>query len=278
MGLRAHPSAHPNLPRSGCSSTGSVGSFRARCWALGTTLDRPVPLDPQQPQQPVPPLQVKPIAAARQRARVADHEIPQVRDDRLQSPTIAVHDHERQVGRPALDHRSHRRDRSPSFGQRPAACPRPHHVLPTDQASRSLILTWCGQQGAPRTPAILPWSAWRAGGLRRSAAGTGTASARSTLAHARRSGGQRDGPCAVCPQHDHGDHLAVGAFGPELAGQGSAVAVRLAMAKRAGRVSGNARAGMGELIHCAQHGPRRHRRRHQHWRLTHDPPIRPGRD
>jgi hypothetical protein len=130
-------------------------------WTLGTqprhqgrdvSLGRPVPLDPQEPQQPVPPQQVTPIAAARQRARVAEHEIPQVRDDRLQLPAVAVDDHKWQVGRLALDHRSHCRDRSPPFGQlSPHVLDHTTSFHQTRPPARSLILTWCSQQGAART-------------------------------------------------------------------------------------------------------------------------------
>ena len=67
----------------------------------------------------MPPQQVKPIASARQRARVAEHEIPQVRDDRLKPLAFAVHDHERQVWTLALDHRADRRGKSSPFGQLP---------------------------------------------------------------------------------------------------------------------------------------------------------------
>jgi hypothetical protein len=58
----------------------------------------------------VPSQQVKPIASARQRARVAEHEIPQVHADRLESLAFAVHDRERQVGRLAIDYRTDRLD------------------------------------------------------------------------------------------------------------------------------------------------------------------------
>jgi hypothetical protein len=106
------------------------------------------------------------------RASCCEHEIPQVRDYRLQSLAIAVHHHERQVWRLAFDHRPNRRHSSPSFGQRPPYVP--DHTTSfhqTGQPARSLILTWCSQQCVPRiraTPGRWPagtplGGAWRDG-------------------------------------------------------------------------------------------------------------------
>ena len=136
------------------------------------SLSRPVPPDPEEPQQPVPPQQVKPIASAGQRARVAQHEIPQVGHDRLHPHAIAVHDHERQVRRLTRDHRPDRRDRSSPIGQLPPQVF--DHTTSFHQTgqARSLILTWCSQQGGRGTAAIRRrWVAVFLGGAQCAAAG-----------------------------------------------------------------------------------------------------------
>ncbi|AQW48379.1 hypothetical protein SHXM_01842 [Streptomyces hygroscopicus] len=76
-----------------------------------------LPRRPQDPQQPVPPQQVIPIATARQRTDVPQHQIPQVDTDWLNLSAVTVHHDERKVGRGTRNHRANLWNRALSLHQ-----------------------------------------------------------------------------------------------------------------------------------------------------------------